>query len=146
MGCSKCDSTHVVNKWFSLCRECNNERLHGSKYGKQVDYKAKESKPLKTSKNKSTNKRIVDKGKRVISSGNKKSKSFQTILLDEIFYEKCFNLSNNKCEECKTKLPDEFRVPSQMGFWGKKRNENIHKKSRTIPKVLKTFRIKRLTL
>ena len=109
MGCSKCDSTHVVNKWFSLCRECNNERLHGSKYGKQVDYKAKESNPLKTSKSKSTNKRIVDKGKRVISSGNKKSKSFQTILLDEIFYEKCFNLSNNKCEECKTKLPDEFR-------------------------------------
>ena len=110
MECKQCGSKYVSNKWFKLCSECNNKRLHGSKYGKQADYKEKKIKPLKSANNKFSKKRVIDKGEKVlVSGGNKKSKSFQKILMDEIFYEKCFNNSDHKCEECKTKLPNEFR-------------------------------------
>jgi hypothetical protein len=109
MECKKCGSKYVSNKWFKLCSECNNERLHGSKYGKVLDRKEKEIKPLRSSNIEPTRKRIIDKGKRVVYGGGGKSKSFQNILLDEIFYEKCFNKSNHKCEECGNNLPEEFR-------------------------------------
>ena len=80
MECKKCGSKYVSNKWFKLCHECNNERVHGSKYGKQVDYKEKEIKSLKSSNKESSKKRVIDKGQKIIvSGGNKKSKSFQNI-------------------------------------------------------------------
>ena len=106
MECKECGNKYVTNKWFKLCSGCNNKRLHGSEYGKVIDYKEKKIKSIKTP----INKRVVDKGEKVlVSRGNKESKSFQKILIDEIFYEKCFNTSNHKCEECNDKLPSEFR-------------------------------------
>jgi len=111
MECKKCGSKYVSNKWFKLCSGCNNERVHGSKYGKQVDYKEKDIKSLKSSNKEFSNKRVIDKGQKIIvSGGNKKSKSYQNILLDEVFYFKCFESSDHKCEECDTKLPEEFRT------------------------------------
>tara|TARA_R110002073_G_scaffold148366_1_gene301487 strand:+ start:2141 stop:2725 length:585 start_codon:yes stop_codon:yes gene_type:complete len=109
MECKQCGSKYVSNKWFKLCSGCNNKRLHGNEYGKTIEYKEKEIKPLKSSNNQPTNKRTIDKGKRVIFSGGGRSKSFQNILLDEIFYLRCFQGSDHKCEECNTKLPEEFR-------------------------------------
>ena len=108
MECKQCGSKYVTNKWFKLCSGCNNKRIHGNEYGKPIDYKEKEIKPIRASKSKSTNKRIIDKGKAKVSKDNK-SKTTKKIELDEIFYEKCFKLSNHKCEECSEKLPDEFR-------------------------------------
>ena len=109
MECKQCGSKYVANKWFKLCSECNKERLHGSKYGKQVDYKEKKIKSLKTAKNESTNKRTIDKGKRVILKKASKSKSIKRKESDEAFYEECFNTSDHKCEECNAKLPNEFK-------------------------------------
>jgi hypothetical protein len=103
MGCKKCDSKYVVNKWFQLCAECNNERLHGNKYGKATQYKEVKRKSLKTS----NIKRTIDKGK--VTKKEKTFKINEKIVEDELFYEKCFNQSNHKCEECGTKLPTDFR-------------------------------------
>jgi hypothetical protein len=34
--------------------------------------------------------------------------------LDNIFYEKCFNLSDHKCEECGCQLPEEFKTGKRL--------------------------------
>ena len=53
--------------------------------------------------NKRENEKIIH------SQGNKQSKSLQMFILDETFYEKCFNKSNHKCEECGEQLNTDFR-------------------------------------
>lgn len=105
MSCNNCKKDNkIINKHFNLCLECNNLRLHGSKYGKQYSM----PKNNKTSANPLK-----------IGSGNKKSKSLFAPTLrqlkkstpkeDEAFYEECFNSSDHKCEECGQRLPTEFR-------------------------------------
>lgn len=76
----KCGSTNIVNKHFNLCFYCNNERLHGNKYGKQTA-------------------RINIKEDLVL----------RKIKEDEDFYEKCFDASKHVCEECGCKLNTVFR-------------------------------------
>ena len=108
MNCKNCNTEkNIVNKHFGLCRDCNNERLHGSKNGKSYNISKKETKPLRAKINRIDHK--VKDGIKVVFGGQRKSKSFQNILLDEMFYEKCFNKSNHKCEECGVSLPDQFR-------------------------------------
>jgi uncharacterized protein YecE (DUF72 family) len=103
MNCKECNgSKKIVNKHFGLCQECNNIRLHGSKYGKTYTISKKEIKPLRTSK-KSVKKSLFSNVKAT------PKKNVERIKKDEIFYEECFNLSNHKCEECGTQLPTEFR-------------------------------------
>lgn len=96
MTCKNCGKDrHIVNKFFGLCQECNNLRLHGSKYGKQYQVSPKQRKPLKAKKGNSfrqMSERAVDMIKK-----------------DEEFYEKCFNNSNHRCEECDARLNDVFR-------------------------------------
>lgn len=112
MECKQCGSKYVTNKWFKLCSGCNNIRLHGNKYGKQVDYKEKNLKSLKTAKNDSI-KRVVDKGsnKNKISHKVKEgTKKVSTFKLDEELYERVFNKCKvHECEECGNKLNEEFR-------------------------------------
>tara|TARA_R110000772_G_scaffold13035_4_gene38980 strand:- start:7744 stop:8238 length:495 start_codon:yes stop_codon:yes gene_type:complete len=97
--CNTCNKEEeIVNKHFGLCRKCNNKRLHGSEFGKTYKFTPKPSKlrrgALKPAQGKlSTRKKPMGKN----------------LLLDEEFYEKCFNASNHKCEECGKQLPDEFR-------------------------------------
>tara|TARA_R110001632_G_scaffold179769_1_gene299712 strand:- start:344 stop:850 length:507 start_codon:yes stop_codon:yes gene_type:complete len=103
MSCKGCnDSKSIVNKHFGLCQECNNIRLHGSKYGKTYTISNKDIKPLRTRKN---------KAKKSLFSNVKATpkKNIKRLAEDEAFYEECFNLSNHKCEECGVQLPTEFR-------------------------------------
>lgn len=112
MSCKNCSrDREIVNKHFGLCLECNNERLHGSKYGKQYKFKRKPIDFSKTSK-----KPIIRLNKKKKEAAKKsefvkihKREPIDNIKLDEEFYEKCFNLSDHKCEECGTQLPDIFR-------------------------------------
>lgn len=96
MSCSKCNKEkNIVNKFHRLCLECNNDRLYGNKFGKVYKYTKKKKKSLKTHKNKL---------KQSVSN-----KTLEEIKKDEEFYEKCFNQSNHKCEECNKDLPTQFR-------------------------------------
>lgn len=118
----------IVNKYFELCQGCNNIRLHGNKYGKQSSFIRIDSKFNKRSEREllrrvmkgdsshkvkrtldNSNKREV----RVIVGGRRFGRSHAIkiwrIQQDEIFYEKCFNTSNHKCEECGKNLPQDFR-------------------------------------
>lgn len=117
MGCKKCDSKYVVNKWFNLCSKCNNIRLHGNEYGKTTQHKENKIKSLKTSKNDST-KRVVGKGgiKNKLTHNVKVGEKRKTTLqLDEELYERVFNSCKiHECEECGTKLNDNFR--NDKGF------------------------------
>jgi hypothetical protein len=107
MKCKKCKKeTEIANKHFGLCLPCNNIRLHGSKYGKQYKKIGRDRKSLKTPKNRLKHK-VID-GEKVFKKqgGRRFGKNFE---LDELFYEKCFNKSNHKCEECSVELPNDFR-------------------------------------
>ena len=85
MKCKKCgEEAKIVNKFFCLCKKCNNIRLYGNAFGKKYDFK--KSKPRKISSNKNVK-----------------------INKDEEFYLKCFNQSNHVCEECGVELPNYFR-------------------------------------
>ena len=89
MSCKGCnDSKSIVNKHFGLCQECNNIRLHGSKYGKTYTISNKDIKPLRTRKN---------KAKKSLFSNVKATpkKNIKRLAEDEAFYEECFNLSNH---------------------------------------------------
>lgn len=104
MSCNKCGKDKkIVNKHFKLCQECNNERLHGSKYGKQYTNLKSKNTPIRTAKK--------PKGRKSLFSGVKESEKSKdkTIELDEALYEEVFNNSNHKCEECSADLPDIFR-------------------------------------
>ena len=103
MNCKNCNTEkNIINKHFGLCLECNNERLHGSKYGKTYTVSKKEIKPIRARKN---------KAKKSLFSNVKATpkKSVNRLAEDEVFYEECFNMSNHKCEECGKQLPTEFR-------------------------------------
>lgn len=109
--CEGCDRDKlIVNKHFYLCKECNNKRLHGSKFGKQYTFKVKQNTSLRTSlKPKGDNNKlshIADKGNKEKST---EIKINQNIVLDELFYLRCFQQSDHKCEECNVDLPTEFR-------------------------------------
>lgn len=94
--CKNCKKNkRIVNKFFNLCLECNNERLHGSKYGKQYKHTPRRNNAFKLSKNS--------------LSGGLSEKAKLAIEKDEKFYEECFNLSNHRCEECDAQLNTEFR-------------------------------------
>lgn len=103
MSCNNCNKDNeIINKHFGLCRECNNLRLHGSKYGKSYNVSNKDIKPLKPRKN---------KAKKSLFSNVKPTpkKNVERLAEDEAFYEECFNLSDHKCEECGVQLPTEFK-------------------------------------
>lgn len=108
MECKNCNqSLHIVNKHFNLCSDCNNIRLHGSKFGKQCNTTKTERKPLKTNVRpikSNPNRMIHTVGGRSTGKTNK-----EKILADELFYEQCFNLSDHRCEECGCNLPNDFR-------------------------------------
>lgn len=103
MNCKNCNTEKkIINKHFGLCQECNNLRLHGSKYGKTYTMFKKEIKPLRKRKNKS---------KKSLFSNVKPTpkRNVERLAKDEAFYEECFNMSDHKCEECGKQLPTEFR-------------------------------------
>lgn len=103
MSCKECNgSKPIVNKFYGLCQECNNIRLHGSKYGKTYKFTNKKSKPLRTRKN-NVKKSLF------VKLDPKRKASTKRLEKDEAFYEECFNVSNHKCEECGCNLPTEFR-------------------------------------
>lgn len=86
--CSCCGKhKRIVNKFFFLCMFCNNLRLSKNKKEKTTLDNSYFVKDLKSVK-KTTSQKIKE---------------------DEHFYEKCFNQSNHKCEECGCQLPDFFR-------------------------------------
>lgn len=121
MPCKNCDlKKRIVNKHFGLCDECNNIRLHGSKYGKQYKHTKKPRKSLKSYENnlKQTNKkqsRGTKNRKSLFTTNIKLKKKEKTMLeLDEEFYKKCFDNSDHKCEECNCDLPTNFR--NEDGF------------------------------
>ncbi|AGH56771.1 hypothetical protein Phi19:2_gp034 [Cellulophaga phage phi19:2] len=103
--CSKCSTTkHSVNRFFDLCLECNNVRLHGNKFGKTNKISLNNKTKSKTKKNKSISAPTFEKEVQKISNLQK----------DEELYEKCFNLSNHLCEECSTQLPTQFRIDGKI--------------------------------
>ena len=107
MNCKKCKvSSTIVNKHFGLCLDCNNKRLHGSKFGKQYKLTSNNKKPLKSNINRLDHK--VKQGTKPTKKEVHK-KVGKNLLLDEVFYEKAFNSSDHKCEECNKQLPTEFR-------------------------------------
>lgn len=84
-SCSKCGNVgDLANKFFKLCLKCNLERL-------------------KSNKNKDSKTNI-----KLFKKSFKKPKNSK-IKEDEEFYEKCFNMSDHKCEECGCELPDIFK-------------------------------------
>lgn len=116
MGCKKCERPkYIVNKHFGLCQECNNERLHGSKFGKA--YKVTSNKPtLLKSYPKLTSRKRKPKQRKSLFSPIKTDvrNRIDMYELDNIFYKKCFDSFNHRCEECNTELPDIFE--NEDGF------------------------------
>ena len=113
MSCSKCNlDKEIVNKHFGLCLECNNLRLHGSKYGKQYKGIGSNKKSfLAPKKPKKFRNKSKGKPKKSLFVSNLKEKDeLTTLQKDEIFYEECFNsCKDHKCENCREELPSVFR-------------------------------------
>lgn len=112
MKCKKCSQDKpIMNKFHGLCLECNNERLHGSKYGKQYKGLQNNSKPWRAAKKpkKFRNKKKDKPKKSLFVKQLKEKDTISMIEKDEKFYEECFNNSNHKCEECGCNLPTDFR-------------------------------------
>lgn len=106
MSCKECKGSNpITNKHYGLCQECNNMRLHGSKYGKSYNLTSKKSTSIKPKINR-LNHNVKDGIKVTKKRGTNNGKNLS---LDEAFYEECFNQSNHKCEECGKQLPTEFR-------------------------------------
>jgi len=101
MECKKCKKEkYIVNKYFCLCQECNNERLHGNKFRKRYIESKKVKKSPKSPKK-------HQKTQPYKQTSAKKTK--EAIKLDEKFYEICFKMSDHTCEECEVNLPTDFR-------------------------------------
>lgn len=112
--CNNCKTDMpIVNKHFGLCQDCNNIRMHGSKWGKQSPHKEKKKKePARKSM-------FVD-----LASGNDKTvyhvyggrrsgkSMIAKLFMDNAFYKQVFNRSDHKCEECSTQLNDVFEDES----------------------------------
>ena len=107
MCCSKCgEDLPIVNKHFKLCRDCNNIRLHGSKFGKQYTNTLNNRTSLKASKKRRKAKVKIER----IDHSIKEPERLTKVEEDEIFYEKCFNrCKKHECEECGVELPSYFR-------------------------------------
>lgn len=103
--CNGCElERRIVNKFFGLCVECNNERLHGSKYGKSYSYQRKAPKKQERKKSKK-NKSIAW----MMANENKpQTKEKSAYELDNEFYKKCFDTFTHSCEECGAKQPETF--------------------------------------
>jgi len=107
-GCNK--EKEIANKHWKLCAICNRERLDEGKEPRAYKYVRKDIKAVKTTETRL--KRDIDKGSsrhKLVYGGGGKPKGLSNLILDEVFYEKCFNNSNHECEECGTSLPIEFR-------------------------------------
>lgn len=104
-GCS--EPKYIVNMFWELCQGCNNERLHGNKYGKQVDIKEKKPSALKTYPKLGTSKKKVKARKSLFAPTTKIKESINLYELDSEFYRKCFESFNGYCENCGTKQPGE---------------------------------------
>ena len=92
MSCNNCGNDFkIVNKWFNLCVNCNNERLHGNKFGKQ--------RLSKRNKNNSISWGI---------NGGNENEIANTYSKDNDSYKECFKTFNHKCEECGTNQPENF--------------------------------------
>lgn len=103
MACKNCKGDKpIVNKFFGLCLECNNIRLHGSKYGKEYKFANTKRSALR-SRNTKSKKSLFSKLE------PKKKASTRRLERDEEFYLKCFENSKHRCEECGKRLPTEFR-------------------------------------
>lgn len=90
MKCKECGKEKfIANKHFGLCFECNNIRIREKQNIKKKSIKSKKRKSLFC-------KPIKDDGVQMIDE-------------DEKFYERCFKMSNNECEECGEPLPTMFR-------------------------------------
>lgn len=114
--CKLCgDKKVIANKHFHICLECNNQRLHGSKYGKQHTFNSKKKEQRRTSLKENIKiERLSHKVDKGFKELNKEIRVNKNIVLDELFYEECFNNSNHKCEECNTDLPTRFRDEEDM--------------------------------
>ena len=107
MSCKKCKKEKpIANKFHGLCLICNNKRLEASKNKSKVNIPKSKKSVLKDISVRL--KRNVDPNKGVIKKKSKKT-SNNKIVLDELFYEKCFHNSDHKCEECEKQLPKKFR-------------------------------------
>lgn len=104
MICKECsEPKYIVNKFWQLCQGCNNERIHGSKYGKQVDIKAIKPSVLKTA----PKKRKTKSKKSLFAPVIKLREKINLYELDSEFYRKCFETFNGLCENCGKKQPEE---------------------------------------
>lgn len=107
--CKKCGKkSFIENKHFYLCKSCNLDRLWLNKSNVSTfKYKdiVKEKQPLKT---------VILKKKELSKKSlfspvlTKRKTTKEKIQDDEKFYLECFNLSDHRCEECSTRLPEEF--------------------------------------
>lgn len=102
-GCKK--EQELVNKFFKLCKLCNNKRLKESKRDKSSNLLTRD---LKSSRGEIKHiSRKIEKVSRV-----RKIKDFNNTITkiqeDDAFYKLCFDKSKHKCEECNETLPQEF--------------------------------------
>jgi len=115
MNCKKCDRDieKYDNAFHKICKECNRDRLEALKQPKIYKYITKDSKANTDSVGRIHRPVKGNKSNRIIYSGGNRSKSLGNKILDEMFYEKCFNsCSDHSCEECGESLPSEFRSDS----------------------------------
>lgn len=107
----------VVNKHFGLCRECNNIRLHGNKWGKkpkESSHKVKKEpkKSLSAPENsiEMRIKHIIDNPNKrlthIVNAGRSCGKNYA---MDILTYAEVFKRSEHKCEECGAALNDVFQ-------------------------------------
>lgn len=118
MQCSKCRrNKKIINQFFNLCLECNNLRLDGGKSRVIHTLSKNPLKPLRSKKTAPKTKRSSHKITYKVDNFKDKCyvhiypgrRSGKNLLLDELFYEQCFNQSNHRCEECDKQLPEKFR-------------------------------------
>jgi hypothetical protein len=112
MNCKECgrDIEKYDNAFHKMCKECNRDRLAASKSPKLDKHITGNSKASRTSVERIHRPVKGNKSNRIIYGGDKRSKSLGNKILDEMFYEKCFNsCSDHSCEECGRPLPNEFR-------------------------------------
>jgi 5-methylcytosine-specific restriction endonuclease McrA len=96
----------IVNSHFQLCIKCNESRLNEGKEPKAYKSLSSNKKPLIRKVSAPTDK---SKKSLFVPQMNKTKTTKEKIQEDEVFYKKCFDKSNHKCEECSRPLPDFFR-------------------------------------
>ena len=111
MNCSGCKKDKTIkNAFHKLCLECNNKRLESRKKPKSTTYINKKE---KLNKREETRFKRVVESKDAVKKKRLKKKMGKNFVLDELFYEECFNdCKIHECEECRFPLPTEFRDDS----------------------------------